>query len=93
VFYMGGRTAPLIADRLIAEGLQPSTPTVIISNVSRTTQREWHGSLIGLAVGMEEIGYEYPVLIAVGGAVSARRGVIADAGDFAGALVQAAGFH
>lgn len=80
VFYMGGRTAPLIADRLIAEGLQPSTPAVIMSNISRSTQREWRGSLMCLAMGMEEIGYENPVLIAVGDALSARRTVAAKVG-------------
>jgi uroporphyrin-III C-methyltransferase/precorrin-2 dehydrogenase/sirohydrochlorin ferrochelatase len=30
VFYMGGRTAPLIADRLIAAGLSPETPALIM---------------------------------------------------------------
>jgi uroporphyrin-III C-methyltransferase/precorrin-2 dehydrogenase/sirohydrochlorin ferrochelatase len=83
VFYMGGRTAPLIADRLIAEGLQPSTRSVIMADVGRTTQREWHGSLQNLAEGMEKIGYENPVLIAVGGAVSACVTVGADADGLA----------
>ncbi|MFS8047805.1 siroheme synthase CysG [Rhizobium sp. BR 314] len=72
VFYMGGRTAPLIASRLIAEGLEPSTRTVIMADVSRSTQQQWHGSLENLAEGIGKIGYENPVLIAVGGAVSAQ---------------------
>lgn len=79
VFYMAGRTASLIADRLIAGGLQPSTPAVIMSDVSRATQRQWHGSLMNLAVGMKEVGYENPVLIAVGNAVSARQNTTANA--------------
>ncbi len=73
VFYMGGRTAPLIADRLIAEGLSPETPAVIMSDVSRTTQRQWHGNLAGLAEGISEIGTENPVLIAVGDVFAARQ--------------------
>ncbi|ULJ74761.1 siroheme synthase CysG [Rhizobium gallicum] len=73
VFYMGGRTAPLIADRLIAEGLSPETPAVIMSDVSRTTQRQWHGNLAGLGEGISEIGYENPVLIAVGDVFAARQ--------------------
>ena len=89
VFYMGGRTAPLISDRLISEGLQPSTRAVIMTDVSRTTQREWRGSLINLAEGMEKIGYENPVLIAVGGAISACGA--GTAGDFVRAQSQAVG--
>ncbi|APO78488.1 siroheme synthase 2 (plasmid) [Rhizobium etli 8C-3] len=73
VFYMGGRTAPLIADRLVAEGLSPETPVVIMSDVSRTTQRQWHGKLLGLAEGIREIGYDNPVLIAVGDVFAARQ--------------------
>ncbi|TCU07825.1 siroheme synthase CysG [Rhizobium sullae] len=73
VFYMGGRTAPLIADRLIAEGLPPGTPAVIMSDVSRATQREWHGHLGALAEGVTEIGYDNPVLIAIGDVFAARQ--------------------
>ncbi|NTJ64483.1 uroporphyrinogen-III C-methyltransferase [Agrobacterium rhizogenes] len=91
VFYMGGRTASLIADRLIAGGLQPSTPAVIMSDVSRATQREWRGSLIKLAEGMKEVGYENPVLIAVGSAVSARQSTTADADGLAENPIKAAG--
>jgi uroporphyrin-III C-methyltransferase/precorrin-2 dehydrogenase/sirohydrochlorin ferrochelatase len=73
VFYMGGRTAPRIADRLIAEGLPPSTPAVITSDVSRNTQRQWRGTLEALAQGIAIIGYDHPVLIAVGQALTARQ--------------------
>ncbi|MGM4986598.1 siroheme synthase CysG [Rhizobium sp. 11_C7_N12_5] len=90
VFYMGGRTAPLIADRLIAGGLQPSTPTVIMADVSRCTQREWRGCVINLAAGIEEIGYENPLLIAVGDALSARQAVAAKGGSVAENSAQAA---
>jgi uroporphyrin-III C-methyltransferase/precorrin-2 dehydrogenase/sirohydrochlorin ferrochelatase len=73
VFYMGGRTAPAIAEKLVAEGLPPSTPTVIVSDVSRTTERAWRGSLATLSDGIGQIGYDNPVLIAVGSALAARR--------------------
>ena len=92
VFYMGGRTAPLIADRLITNGLPPSTAAVIMADVSRATQREWHGSLKNLAKGMEKIGYENPVLIAVGGAVSACGTAGADADNLRETPVKAVGF-
>jgi uroporphyrin-III C-methyltransferase/precorrin-2 dehydrogenase/sirohydrochlorin ferrochelatase len=39
VFYMGGRTAKLIAEKLVAQGLAPETPAVIMSDVSRATER------------------------------------------------------
>jgi uroporphyrin-III C-methyltransferase/precorrin-2 dehydrogenase/sirohydrochlorin ferrochelatase len=73
VFYMGGRTAPAIAEKLIAEGLPPATPAVIMSDASRTTERKWRGSLAGLSDGIAHIGYDNPVLIAVGDALAVRR--------------------
>ncbi|APO71861.1 siroheme synthase 2 (plasmid) [Rhizobium gallicum] len=66
VFYMGGRTAPLIADRLIAEGLSPETPALIMSDASRATERRWTGNLATIAEGIGVVGYDNPVLIAVG---------------------------
>ncbi len=72
VFYMGGRTAPLIAERLMAEGLTASTPVVIMSDASRATQAQWHGTLEKVPEGIANIGYDNPVLIAVGRALAAR---------------------
>lgn len=72
VFYMGGRTAPLIAEALLKEGLSPGTPALIVSDVSRPTERHWRGTLASIPVGIQEIGYSNPVLIAVGGALAAR---------------------
>jgi uroporphyrin-III C-methyltransferase / precorrin-2 dehydrogenase / sirohydrochlorin ferrochelatase len=84
VFYMGGRTASLIADRLIEEGLPPETPSVVISNVTRPAERQWRGMLAGLADGARQIGYEHPVLIAVGRALTERqvRGAEAENQDY-----------
>lgn len=73
VFYMGGRTAPAIAEKLIAEGLSPATPAVIMSDASRTAERVWRGSLAALSNGIGQIGYDNPVLIAVGSALAARQ--------------------
>ncbi|MGV1793706.1 siroheme synthase CysG [Rhizobium sp. A37_96] len=78
VFYMAGRTAPLIADRLIAEGLTPSTPVVIMSDVSRATQAEWRGTLAIALDGIAAIGSDNPVLIAVGQALAARTRMMED---------------
>ncbi len=66
IFYMGGRTAGLIAERLIREGLPASLPAVVMSDVSRPKQASWRGSLSELSEGISKIGYDNPVLIAVG---------------------------
>ena len=71
VFYMGGRTAPLIAARLIDEGASPATPVVIVSKVSRPAERQWRGTLKNMAEGIASIGYDDPVLIAIGGSLAA----------------------
>jgi uroporphyrin-III C-methyltransferase / precorrin-2 dehydrogenase / sirohydrochlorin ferrochelatase len=74
VFYMGGRTAALLAGKLVAEGLPHQTPAIIISDVSRTTERVWRGTIEALSEGIAEIGYDNPVLIAVGQVLAARGG-------------------
>ncbi|MGV0877310.1 siroheme synthase CysG [Martelella sp. FLE1502] len=66
MFYMGGRTAGEISARLIAEGLPPETPVLIAANISRPDEKRWHGTLVTLAEGMAEIGYDNPVLFGVG---------------------------
>ena len=80
VFYMGGRTAGLIAEKLVGEGLPPETPVVIMSDVSRPTERSWRGTLATIPEGITAIGYDNPVLIAVGDALAARQ-VSADSID------------
>jgi uroporphyrin-III C-methyltransferase/precorrin-2 dehydrogenase/sirohydrochlorin ferrochelatase len=75
VFYMGGRTAHLIAERLLAEGLSPATPAVIVSDASRPTERRWSGTIAGIASGIAEIGFDSPVLLAVGAALGASSAV------------------
>jgi uroporphyrin-III C-methyltransferase/precorrin-2 dehydrogenase/sirohydrochlorin ferrochelatase len=48
-----------------------STPVIVMSDVSRTSERRWHGDLATLEVGIRQIGYDHPVLIAIGGALAA----------------------
>ena len=66
VFYMGGRTATVIRDRLLKEGMPGKTAAVIVSSVSRPQERRWIGSLAELGMGIAEIGYDDPVLIGIG---------------------------
>ncbi|MBB3443574.1 siroheme synthase CysG [Rhizobium sp. BK379] len=66
IFYMGGRTAGAIQNRLIEAGLDARTPVVIVSSVANADERRWAGSLDGLSSAMAEIGLDRPVLIGVG---------------------------
>ncbi|WP_083531024.1 siroheme synthase CysG [Pararhizobium antarcticum] len=67
IFYMGGRTAGEISTRLQEHGLDPRTPVAICSSVSRASEKRWFGTVTEMAHGIGEIGYDEPVLIAVGG--------------------------
>jgi len=66
VFYMGGRTAPDIAARLMAEGLAHSTPVVIVAAVTRSDERHWSGNLELLAQGIAEFDLRSPMLLGIG---------------------------
>jgi uroporphyrin-III C-methyltransferase/precorrin-2 dehydrogenase/sirohydrochlorin ferrochelatase len=67
IFYMGGRTAGEISARLQEHGLDAQTPVAICSSVSRASEKRWFGTVAEMADGIGEIGYDEPVLIAVGG--------------------------
>ncbi len=45
VFYMGGRMAGQIEERLRENGMQANTPVVVMSSVSRARQQCWSGRL------------------------------------------------
>lgn len=73
--YMGARTAPLLARRLIADGLSPTTPAIVAIAVGRARER-FHACTLGdLLLG--GIDFADPVLIGVG-CVFARSGVADD---------------
>ncbi len=82
IFYMGGRTAKRIRLRLIEEGMKLETPVVIASSVSRNTERIWHGNLNQIGQGIDEIGFDDPVLIGVGKVFSASKAVSNQKPDF-----------
>jgi len=73
IYYMPGRTAGLIAERLIAQGMPRDTPAVIVSAVTRRNEKRWSGSLDEMANAMQRIGFEEPVLLGIG-AVFGRLG-------------------
>ncbi|MBO6755042.1 MAG: uroporphyrinogen-III C-methyltransferase [Roseibium sp.] len=78
VFYMGGRMAARISARLMDEGMAPSTPAVVVSDISRPGEQRWAGPVIDLADGVASLKSNGPVLIAVGRALQdACRGQVA----------------
>lgn len=66
VFYMGGRTAPDIARKLIAEGLSPTTPVSIASSISRPDMKVQVAKLAALTDPGFKVVSGGPVLVAVG---------------------------
>lgn len=66
IFYMGGRNAAEIADRLIAKGLAPSTPVAIAVSLGRKEQILRLTRLDRLAFEVANIGVSMPLLIGVG---------------------------
>ena len=87
VLYMGGRTAPTIAQRLIAEGLAQGTPAVVVSGVTRASEKRWTGTLRDLADGgsRQDAGSD-PVLIGIGAAFAAVAAVGREMLDEVGAV-------
>ncbi len=73
VFYMGRRTAPLIAGRLIAAGLAKSTPAVVVADATRPDEQRWRGDLATLAAGAAGTAPGASVLIGIGAAFAAAR--------------------
>ncbi|MEO9337559.1 siroheme synthase CysG [Mesorhizobium sp. SB112] len=66
IFYMGGRNAAEIANRLIARGLVASTPVAIAVSLGRKEQILRTTRLDRLAFEVAEIGVSMPLLIGVG---------------------------
>lgn len=75
VFYMGARTAGLISERLIAEGLPPQTPACIAANVGRPGMRTARTSLGDLAAATADFDRSAPILIGVGSVFAEKRQV------------------
>ncbi|NRB32906.1 MAG: uroporphyrinogen-III C-methyltransferase [Rhizobiaceae bacterium] len=73
VFYMAGRTAKQLEQKLLEGGMEASTPVAICASVSRKETQQWIGSLSQLGAGIDVVGYENPVLIGVGETFAAAR--------------------
>lgn len=66
VIYMGVKTAPMIAEKLIAEGLSPEVPVAVIENAARANMRVLRASLAGLPDLVDTQRVKSPALIIIG---------------------------
>ena len=69
IFYMGGNTAPEIAQRLQAHGLAASTPAHVVAGVTQAEEARWSGVLSDLAAGVGALKSSQPILIGIGAAL------------------------
>ncbi len=81
VFYMSGNTAHLIVERLVAAGLAPSTPALVVAGVTRAEEASWSGELGDLVTGLATIDPALPILIGVGAALAPARAMAADCSE------------
>lgn len=66
VIYMGVKTAPQIAEKLIADGLSPQVPVAVVENAARAQMRVLRGSLAALPALVETQRVRSPALIIIG---------------------------
>ncbi|WGF90419.1 siroheme synthase CysG [Marinivivus vitaminiproducens] len=72
IFYMAGRTAEPIAERLTSHGMHRDTDVAVVSAVSCPNQRVWRCTLGTLARTMTSVATSDPVIIGIGAALGAR---------------------
>ena len=66
VIYMGVKTAPQIAEKLMADGLAPDMAVAVIENAARPEMRVIRGLLAGLPDLVEDNRVKSPALIVIG---------------------------
>ena len=66
VIYMGVKTAPQIAEKLMADGLAPDVPVAVVENAARKTMRVLRGPLAALPELVERERVKSPALIIIG---------------------------
>ena len=66
VIYMGVKTAPQIAEKLMADGLAPDMPVAVIENAARPAMRVLRGSLAALPDLVLRERVKSPALIVIG---------------------------
>ncbi len=76
VIYMGVKTAPQIAEKLMADGLAPDTPLAVIENGARANMRVLRGLLAGLPDIVEAQAVKSPALIVIGDVTARKNSVL-----------------
>ena len=66
VIYMGVKTAQMIAEKLMADGLAPDVPLAVIENAARPHMRVLRGPLAALPELVERKRVKSPALIVIG---------------------------
>ncbi len=66
VIYMGVKTAPQIAEKLMEDGLAPDMPLAVVENACRADMRVLHGPLAALPELVEREKVKSPALIVIG---------------------------
>lgn len=66
VIYMGVKTAPQIAEKLMADGLAPDVHVAVVENAARASMRVLRGPLAGLPELVEGHKVRSPALIIIG---------------------------
>ena len=66
VIYMGVKTAPAIAEKLMTDGLAPEMPVAVIENAGRADMRLLRAPLAGLPDLVEQQRVKSPALIVIG---------------------------
>jgi len=72
VFLMGVKNLPLIIEKLVANGLDRSTPAAVIQNGCQPTQRSVSGTLADIGQKVKDAGIRPPSIIIVGNVVALR---------------------
>ena len=78
VIYMGIKTAPQIAEKLMADGLAPDVPLAVIENAARPEMRVLRGVLAGLPDLVEQHAVRSPALIVIGEVTARTNAALAD---------------
>ncbi len=77
VIYMGVKTAPQIAEKLMADGLAPDMAVAVIENAARPEMRVLRGVLAGLPALVEGNKVKSPALIVIGEVTRERDATLA----------------
>lgn len=78
VIYMGVKTAPMIAEKLMEDGLAPDMPLAVVENAARPEMRVLRGPLAQLSDLVLQERVKSPALIIIGEVAAREDSVLAD---------------